>query len=264
MTGILLRNRRQKPENPEKYMTLGKHLTELRFRVLVSIAAIGVASIAGWFLSDFAWCALRLPLKDLHLGGRQVVIQHIDVSSGFETRIRIALYIGAVLAMPVWLRESWKFLSPALAAKKKRLSFALLTVATLLFLLGLLAGWLVLPNMVRVLSDFQPIEDAFQLNARTYLDFAIRFTLAVGAGFTFPVFVVFLNRLGALSGKTVLRSWRLATLVICLFAAIATPAGDLLSMAILAVPLGIFYWIAAGLCVWHDRSAVRRSSEATS
>ena len=239
-------------------MTLGQHLIELRSRMLVSASAVAIASLIGWFLSDLAWDALRLPLTELKLEGRNVAIQHIDVSSGFETRAKISFYIGTLLSMPIWLGSLWGFFAPAFGRKARRVGIVTLLLAIPLFSLGLYAGWRVMPNMVRLLSEFQPNEDAFQLNARTYVDFAVRFTLTVGFGFVAPVFLTFLNRLGVLSGRTVLQNWRLATLLICVFAAVATPAADLLSMAILALPLELLYWVAVGLCFWHDRSVQRR------
>ena len=60
-------------------MSLGAHLIELRNRLLIAAIAIGVALVAGWFLSDWVWEVLRQPIEDLQIDGRQAIIQHTDV-----------------------------------------------------------------------------------------------------------------------------------------------------------------------------------------
>src|SRR5690606_7812788 len=108
-----------------------------------------------------------------------------------------------------------------------------LGTAVPLFLLGIYAGWTILPNIVRLMSTFQPTEDAFLIDARKYLDFAVKLLLAVGVGFVMPVFLVLLNFIGVVRGMSILKSWRIAILCIILFAAIATPAADIWSMFLL-------------------------------
>ena len=85
--------------------------------------------------------------------------------------------------------------------------------------------------------------------------------LAVGIAFVLPVFLVLLNFVGVLSAKTILKGWRIAILVICLFTAIATPAADVVSMFLLAIPMVILYFAAVGIATIHDRRAAKRAEE---
>ncbi len=241
-------------KNPDGRMSLGAHLIELRNRLFIAAVAIGIALIAGWLLSDWVWDVLRVPLQTIEeTTGRTAQIMYTDVSSGFDLRVQISLFIAVLIASPVWLYQIWAFIVPGLTRREKWYAVGFLGTAVPLFLAGIYAGWSVLPNIVRLMATFQPEQDAFNMNARTYLDFTVKLMLAVGVGFVMPVLLVLLNFVGILRGKSILKSWRLAILLIVLFAAITTPAADLMSMFLLAAPITVLYFIAAGVSIWHDR-----------
>lgn len=242
-------------------MSLGAHLIELRNRIIISAIAIALGLVAGWFFSDWVWDVLRGPILDLELDGRTAQITYSDIGSGFDLRVQIALFIGVVLASPVWLYQIWAFFAPGLTRREKGYAIGFIGVSVPLFLGGVYAGWFVLPNIVRLLSTFQPVEDAFLINARSYLDFTLKLLLAVGIGFVMPVFLVMLNFLGVLRGRSILKSWRVAMLLIILFAAITTPAADLMNMFLLAAPIVVLYFIAAGVSILHDQRVDKRRSE---
>ncbi|MGD9607489.1 MAG: twin-arginine translocase subunit TatC [Leucobacter sp.] len=239
-------------------MSLGAHLIELRNRLIISAIAIGIGLVAGWFLSDWVWTVLRQPILDLEVDGRTAQITYSDISSGFDTKVQISLFIAVLLACPVWLYQIWAFIVPGLTRKERWYAIGFLGTAVPLFLLGVYAGWNVIPNIVRLMSTFQPTEDAFLIDARKYLDFAVKLLLAVGVGFVMPVFLVLLNFIGVLRGQSILRSWRVAILCIVLFAAITTPAADLMSMFLLAAPIVVLYFAAAGIAVLHDKRVDKR------
>lgn len=234
-------------------MSLGAHLVELRKRLFISAGAIVAGLVGGWILSDWVWSMLRRPVEDLGELGREAAITYADVTSGFDTKVQISLFIAVLIASPVWLYQIWAFVAPGLTRREKLYGVAFLGAAVPLFLGGAYAGWSVLPNIVRLLASFQPDQDAFFLNARTYLDFSIKLLLAVGIGFVMPVFLVLLNFIGVVRGASILKSWRMAILIIILFAGIATPAADLMSMFLLAAPIVVLYFAAAGITILHDR-----------
>lgn len=239
-------------------MSLGQHLVELRKRLMISAIAIAVALVAGWILSPFVWNMLRVPIEKLGDQGREAMITYGDITGAFDTKVQISLFIAVLIASPVWLYQVWAFLAPGLTKREKLYGVAFLGAAIPLFLGGAFAGWMVLPNIVRLMASFQPDQDAFFLNARNYLDFAIKLLLAVGVGFVMPVLLVLLNFIGVLRGQSILKSWRVAILCIILFAGIATPAADLMSMFLLAAPIVLLYFIAAGIAILHDRRTDKR------
>lgn len=251
-------------KNPQRKigrMSLGAHLVELRNRLIISAIAIAVGLVAGWIFSDWVWMMLRKPIEDLKVDGRTALIQYTDVTSGFDTKVQIALFIAVIIASPVWLYQVWAFLAPGLTRREKLYGVGFLGTAVPLFLAGIYAGWMVLPNIVRLMSTFQPTEDAFFINARTYLEFTVKLLLAVGVGFVMPVLLVLLNFLGVVRGKSILKSWRIAVLIIILFAAITTPAADLMSMFLLAVPITVLFFLATGVAILHDRRVDKRRAK---
>lgn len=239
-------------------MSLGDHLVEFRKRLVYSAIAIALALVAGWFLSSWVWDVLRIPIEQLQDEGREAIISYNDITGAFDTKVQISLFIAVLIASPVWLYQIWAFLAPGLTRREKLYGVGFLGAAVPLFLGGAVAGWYVLPNIVRLLSSFQPDQDAFFLSARLYLDFTLKLLLAVGVGFVMPVLLVMLNFIGVLRGSSIIKSWRIAIIVIVLFAAITTPAADLMSMFLLAVPMVVLYFIAAGITLLHDRRVDKR------
>ncbi|WP_449283322.1 twin-arginine translocase subunit TatC [Leucobacter sp.] len=249
----------RKQRNADRRMSLGEHLIEFRNRLIISAIAIAIGLVAGWFLSDWVWDMLRQPIYDIaEQQGRAAQINYDDITGAFDLKIQISLFIGVILACPVWLYQIWAFLAPGLTKREKLYGFTFLGLAVPLFLGGAFAGWLVIPNIVTLLTSFAPAEDAAFIGARRYLDFTIKLLLAVGVGFVMPLFLVMLNFLGVLRGKSILKSWRVALLCIILFAGIATPAADLMSMFLLAAPIVVLYFGAAGVAILHDRRIDKR------
>jgi sec-independent protein translocase protein TatC len=172
--------------------------------------------------------------------------------------MQVAITIGIVASSPVWLYQIFAFLVPGLTKKEKRYTFGFFFTAVPLFLAGCTAGWFVLPNIVELMAKFVPPEDASFVEAKVYLDFVLKLVLAVGIAFVMPVFLVLLNFLGVISAAAIIKGWRVAVLLIAVFCAIATPAADVVSMFLLAIPMVFLYFLAAGVAWLHDRVAAKR------
>ncbi|SDZ06091.1 twin-arginine translocase subunit TatC [Herbiconiux ginsengi] len=242
-------------------MSLGAHLVELRNRLFISALAIVLGMVVGFILSDFILSALTQPIADLAAQqGREASLNFTDVSSAFDLRIQIAFTVGVVLSSPVWLYQVFAFVMPGLKKKEKRYALGFVCAAVPLFLAGCVAGWFVLPHMVTLLTGFAPEGTTALLTARSYYDFVLKLVLAIGIAFVLPVFLVILNFAGVLSAVAILKSWRIAILAITLFTAIATPAADVMSMFLLAIPMLLLYFAAAGIAWLHDRRK-RRAME---
>ena len=241
-------------------MSLGQHLLELRKRLFLAAAGILVGAIIGWFLSDFVWDALREPVYTIvRAQHRTAQINYPDITSAFDLKLKVSLYIGLIVSSPMWLYQIFAFLVPGLTRKEKQYTFGFFLTAIPLFLGGCAAGWFVLPQIVDLMTGFAPEEDAAFINAKDYLDFVLKLILAIGIAFVLPVFIVLLNFAGVISAKSVIKSWRMAILIIILFTAIATPAADVVSMFLLAVPMIVLYFAAYGIAYLHDRRVAKRA-----
>jgi sec-independent protein translocase protein TatC len=244
----------------DERMSLGDHLLELRKRLVISAIAIVVGAVAGFFLAPFVIDALRVPIE--HIAEvRDAKIVYTNVVGAFDLRFSIAVTIAVLIASPIWLYQIFAFLVPGLTSKEKKYTFGFFFSAVPLFLAGAASGWFLFPHMVQLLTSFSSEHDATYLDARTYYDFVIKLVLAIGIAFVLPVFLVLLNFVGVLSAKSIIKGWRVAILLICLFTAIATPAADVISMFLLAIPMVLLYFIAALIAWLHDRRVARRAEE---
>jgi len=240
-------------------MSLGDHLLELRRRLGIIGLFIVLAAIAGWFLADPVWGALSEPVMEIALErDRNAEINYTSVTEAFDTKIAIAMVLGIVLAAPVWLYQVWAFFVPALMRKERRYALGFLSAAVPLFFAGVALGWTILPNIVILLTSFAPEQSSTLLTARVYLDFALKLVIAIGVGFVLPVFLVLLNFIGVLSASAIIHGWRWAIVVISVFTALATPAADVVSMIILALPMVALYFLAAGITWIHDRRKAKK------
>ena len=234
-------------------MSLAEHLLELRNRLGFIVLAVLTGAIGGWFFADMVWAALSEPVQQLAvIRNREALINYTSVTEAFDTKIAISFVLGIVASSPVWLYQLWAYFVPALYRREKKYALGFLLVAIPFFIGGVSLGWTVLPNIVSLLTSFAPEQTATLLTARVYLDFSLKLILAVGVGFILPVFLVLLNVIGVLSANSIIRGWRIAIVVISIFAALATPAADVISMLILAVPLTALYFLAYGISWLHD------------
>ena len=92
-----------------------------------------------------------------------------------------------------------------------------------------------------------------------YYDFVFKLLIVIGIAFVLPVFLVALNLAGVMSGIAILKGWRIAVLVAFVFAALATPAADIVSMLMLAGMLVVLFFAAAGLSILFDKRRAKRA-----
>jgi len=112
------------------------------------------------------------------------------------------------------------------------------------------------------MTSFAPDGSTTLLTAKYYLDFSIKFVIAIGVGFDLPVFLVLLNFMGVLSARSIIKGWRWAIVGITTFTALATPAADVVSMFLLAIPMLVLYFLAALISWIHDRRNARKLAKA--
>lgn len=241
-------------------MSFGAHLVELRNRLFTAAIALAVAAVGSYFLVDFVLDGLRVPIEQIAAAtDRTAELNYTSITEAFDVRLQIAVTLGVVISSPVWLWQIWAYIVPALKRNEKRYAFGFLAAAIPLFLGGCAMGWFIFPHTVQLLANFAPAEDASIFRTKDYVDFVLKLVVAIGVGFVLPVFLVLLNFIGILTASSILKGWRVAVLVISLFAALATPASDVVTMFLLAIPMVGLYFLAAGVAWWHDRRVAKRA-----
>ncbi|MBX3195972.1 MAG: twin-arginine translocase subunit TatC [Microbacteriaceae bacterium] len=242
-------------------MSLGEHLVELRRRLTFAGIGLLAGAIVGWLLNEYVWDMLRVPILQI-AEDHQAVINYDAITGAFNVRMQIALVLGIVVSSPVWLYQVFAFVAPGMTRNEKKYVFGFFFSAVPMFLAGCVAGWFVFPRIVEFMAQFVPQEDASYFNASYYLDFVLKLVLVTGAAFVMPVFLVLLNFGGVIRGMTILKGWRWAVVAIVVFTALATPAADVMSMLLLAVPLVVLYFATVGITLWRDRISDRRAAAA--
>jgi sec-independent protein translocase protein TatC len=249
--------------DPEGRMALREHLRELRRRVVRSALAILVGAVVGWFLYNQVFAGLVRPIRLIQAqrGAAQTSINFADPAGPFNLKVQLSILTGVVLASPVWLYQFWAFITPGLTRRERRYSFAFVAAAFPLFLCGAGLAWWVLPKAMEFFNAFVPAGGSTFIAANTYFAFVTRIVLAFGVAFVLPVVLVALNLVGLLSGRTLLRQWRITVFACFLFAAIATPTPEATSMCILAGAMCLLFAVAIGICLLVDRRRARRSED---
>lgn len=246
-------------------MSLGEHLQELRKRLMIAAAALVVGMIVAFFATDFVIWAITEPIRVVaaQRGDQADVALMFDtVTSAFDLRLRISFAVGILISAPVWLWQAWAFLMPGLTRREVWHTVGFVAAAVPLFFFGCYVGWLIMPHVVELMAGFTP-EGADNLyQAKYYYDFVFKLLLVVGISFVLPVFLVALNLAGIMSGMAILKGWRVAVLVATVFAAMATPAADVVSMLLLMGILIVLYFAAAAVSLVFDwRRAKRTDAE---
>ena len=211
-------------------MSLIEHLEELRSRVIIVAITIVLAGIVGFFLSEPIIAILRQALPE----GKQTLLQ-ISVGESLAVRLRVALYVGIAISVPVILFQLWRFVTPGLTRSERRLIWPMLIVATLLFALGIGIGYFTIPYALNLLLGLTLPGVETQLRLSEYVSFVSTVMLAFGLAFQFPVLLLLLARVGILNYRFLSARRRWAILAIVLFAIIATPGGDPLSSTVLSL-----------------------------
>jgi len=217
-------------------MTVGEHLSELRRRLFVSLLAVAVGAVVAFVFSKEIISFLVTFYRDATDGKRHALIFTGPID-GFATRLKIAAYGGVVLALPVWLYQLWRFVTPALDRREKRYAVPFVASSLLLFALGAFVAFLTLTEALSFLlgvggAELQPL-----LTADKYLSLVSLMVIA----FEFPVLIMFLL-LARVVSTVQLRRWRrVAIVVIVAFAAVITPSADPYSMFAMAIPMYVFY-----------------------
>jgi sec-independent protein translocase protein TatC len=225
-------------DTPTKQMTIVEHVEELRQRVLISVAAIVVVAVIAIIFSDKILGFILLPAGEMRL-------KAFSLLDGFFIKWRLALYAGIVVAFPIWAYQAYRYISPGLYEKERKTVFALLTWATILFIIGSAFGFYLLWGMIKVLIQFFPPQVDLLPTADDYISFVVFFMLACGLAFQLPTFIIIMVQLRFLSTKLMRNQQRIAYFALFAFAEIITPVSDpIVALLTVMVPLILLYEIS--------------------
>lgn len=246
--------------NPEARMSIGDHFKEFRNRTLIAVIAICVAALFAWLKYDDGhgngiWPWLQRPIQAVAEAHKhqEIAPNFTTMTDAFSVKLKVSLWAGLIIASPIWLWEIWAFLAPGLTGKEKRVGAAFIATAVPLFLAGCWVATLVMQNAVSFLLGVTPSGATNLFSAQEYLTFVTKFILAFGFAFLLPVFLVALNMAHVFPGRIMLKGWRVAVMVIGVFAAMMSPTPDAWSMLALMAPMVVLYFGACAIALLMDR-----------
>jgi len=230
----------KKPPQDPNQMEIPEHFTDIRTRLLRFLAWMLVGVAASLFIATPAAHFLARPVGGLE------TLASIDVTENLSVFMRIVLLSAFTMALPWGVGEILGFFSPGMTAQEKRWVWVIIPLALALFVGGVaFAFYVMLPAALEVLRLVLPIET--RPRPASYFSFITNLMFWVGIAFETPLAVMFLARFRIVRAGTLLRGWRVAIVVIAVLAAVVTPTGDPVNMAILMVPLTVLYLISIGL-----------------
>jgi sec-independent protein translocase protein TatC len=253
-----LRFKRQ--ANPDGRMPLFDHLRELRNRVVKIAAAILVGAAVSWAFYNRIWTFIQRPYCQAvgyckpNTFGHSLILN--GVMDGFYLHIKVAVIAGMVITSPFWLYQIWAFVAPGLYSREKRWTYAFLGSAVPLFGLGCLFAFLA---MSRGLKFFISMSGGLTnlFTADTYIGYWIAMIIGFGLCFEVPLFLVILN-LARIVTHERFKKWRRTIIfLVFVFAGIASPSPDPLTMLLLGGIVVVLVEAAEVLIYLNDKRYAR-------
>jgi sec-independent protein translocase protein TatC len=221
-------------------MTLVEHLDELRNRIIVSAVVLVVACGLCFWQNHLLLEIANKPLP-ADIGGQPLKPITFGVAEPFMSTLKVSIYAGILIALPVLLYQLYAFLLPALKPTEKRVILPFLILVPVLFIAGVVFSYfVVVPAAAKFLLNFNQTEFNVQVRASDYYGFLLTTLLALGLVFQIPMGVVAVTRLGIVTPKQLSHNRRYAYLILIVIAMLL-PGTDPVTMLIEAAPLLLLF-----------------------
>ncbi|MDB4241770.1 twin-arginine translocase subunit TatC [Polaribacter sp.] len=251
----------------QKEMSFLSHLEELRWHLVRSTVAIFLLGIVFFafaeevynnfllahiqpdfityqlFCDFFTFFGFESDFCNISFADKK--LQSIKVTSQLMNSLWTSFILGIIVAFPYILWEFWRFISPGLHKNERRQSRGFISIASLLFFLGVLFSFYVIaPISINFLYNYQ-ITDAIQNNftLESHIGLVTNMILGVSALFELPVIIYFLAKIGLITPAFLKKYRKHALVFVLIIAAIITPP-DVASQIIVSIPVLILYEIS--------------------
>lgn len=247
-------------------MSLLEHLTELRSRLGRAALALVLGTVVGYIVFPTVLELLVAPycqaqaVIDTERSCNLVALRPLEA---FSVRMKTSVVIGLFIGGPVIFYQLWRFITPGLTRRERRLALPFVVLSQVMFGVGILFAYLVIPQGLRVLLNIAgPSIEAF-LSADEYLSFFLTMSVAFGLVFEMPLVLIFLAMVGVVSSASLRRARPYAIVAIVIAAAFITPTNDAITLLLMAGPMALFYELSiVGAWVIGRRRRRRERSDA--
>jgi sec-independent protein translocase protein TatC len=260
------RIRQSQRGDPDGRMTLMEHIRELRNRLVKVTLAIIVGMAIGlvfftpiWHLIEHPFCAAMISEHS-----RCGVLGHTLIINGvfdaFMLHLKVAFFFGLIATSPIWFYQLWAFIAPGLYRREKRWTYAFVFIAAPLFAAGAGIAFFAMSRGLKYLLGLTPHGVIVLPTVDTYLGYFVAMLLGFGLAFELPLALLLLNMAGILTHERIRKWRRMMIFGVFLFAGIASPSPDPLTMLMLAVPCLVLVEIAEVIIWANDRRRASRPS----
>jgi len=223
------------------------YLIELKKRVIFCLLFILFSSLLGYLVKDRLYNFLVFPLIANNFSGKLI---YTELTEAFFTYCKISICFGIFVSIPVITFNIYRFISPALYKRERKIFCTLVFLSPFLFYLGFaFVNYLVMPKAWAFFLDFEKSSDSQSIDSiklllspkiNEYVDLVIKLILAFGFAFQLPVVLIVLVLIDIVSADTLIKKRRLAILINFVIAGVVTPP-DVLSQLMLAIPMIFLY-----------------------
>jgi sec-independent protein translocase protein TatC len=203
--------------------------------------ALFIGFVPGWIFAKDIYKILARPVTQYLPAGTKLAFT--GLTAPFMLYMKVAFLASLFVMSPFVFLQLWYFIAPGLYQKEKKYVVPFVLMTTFFFALGAVFGYfIVFPWACRFFlqlgRDFQPV-----IKVDEYFGFALRVLLGIAVVFELPTLIFFLAKMGLVNHRMLRRQRKYAILIISIVAALLTPP-DVLSMALLGIPLWILYEIS--------------------
>lgn len=224
-------------------MTFLEHLDELRKRLVISVSAVGVGCLIAFTFVNSIYAFVMHPLSALLPKGSHFIFT--EPMEAFLLKMKMALIVGIMIAMPVTLWQVWLFIAPGLYTKEKKLAIPFIVLATAGFVGGAaFSHYILFPWMWQFFGSFADDELTFLPKIDPVFSLYMKMLLGMGLVFQMPALVYPLARMGVVTARFLARHFKYAVLIIFIASAIITPSGDPMTQTLMAAPMIGLYLIS--------------------
>lgn len=197
-----------------------------------------------WFESLHGDGSLLPDMSDTQF---HVDLINYNLTAQLNTQVSLAFWGACILCFPYIIYMLWTFVSPGLYEHEKKQALPAFIFGNAMFYLGMVCSYLlVFPFCLRFLAGYH-ISDAVTntISLESYIDNFLMLTLLMGLASELPLVAWILGKMGMLTKSLFSHYRRHAILAIAVLAAIITPTGDPLTMALVFMPLYLLWELSA-------------------
>ncbi len=249
---------------PRGEMTVFEHLAELRSRLLRALAALAVGAVVGYIVFPDVlsilirpYCAVSGDLLGATGECRLIALRPLEP---FSVRVKTSIVMGLLLTAPVISYQLWRFVTPGMTPRERRLTLPFVVLTQVMFAAGVVFAYLVIPQGLRILLQLGGPGIEALLSADEYLSFFLTMSVAFGLVFELPLVLIFLALIGVVNVRMLQRARPYAVVVMFIAAAFITPTTDAVTLLLLALPMVAFYELSVGAAWLIERSRKKRRS----